>query len=144
METYRSRVEPRFDEVLDEQQKMAALAEYTRSEDGVAEKTPKKAANSLTPFRKILQPAGIKFLTCGMFNRDNAVPKLEADLSDAIVFGRWFIANPDLVQRFKNGWPLNAYDRSTFYGAEPPEKGYTDYRFYDEALESTATTNGTS
>lgn len=116
---------------------MAALAEYTQSGSGALEKTPKKAANSLTPFRQILQSAGIKFLTCGMFNRDNAVPKLDADLSDAIVFGRWFIANPDLVERFKNGWPLNAYDRSTFYGATPPEKGYIDYPSYDEELEST-------
>ena len=121
---------------------MASLAQYTQSENGVVEKTAKKAANSLTPFRQILQPSGIKFLTCGMFNRENAVPKLDADLSDAIVFGRWFIANPDLVERFKNGWPLNAYDRSTFYGATPPEKGYIDYPYYDEIPETSVVANG--
>jgi hypothetical protein len=27
--------------------------------------------------------------------------------------------------------PLNDYDRATFYGADPPEKGYTDYPFFE-------------
>ena len=31
----------------------------------------------------------------------------------AIVFGRWFIANPDLVTRVEKGWEWNQYDRST-------------------------------
>jgi len=31
----------------------------------------------------------------------------------------------------REGLPLNSYDRSTFYGADPPEKGYTDYSFFD-------------
>lgn len=121
------RIEPRFDEVLDEQQKMASLAEYTAS-DG-AEDIPTKK-NSLTPFRNILETAGISFLAAGSFNRDNAAPKVEEDAADLIVFGRHFIANPDLVERLENGWELNPYDRSTFYGAEPPEKGYNDYPFY--------------
>lgn len=124
------RIEPRFDEVLDEQQKMEALAEYTAS-DGEA-KAP-VAKNSLTPFRNILKPAGIKFLAAGSFNRDNATPKLDSDGADLIVFGRYFISNPDLVERLKNGWELNAYDRSTFYGADPPEKGYVDYPVYSKA-----------
>lgn len=122
------RVEPRFDEVLDEEQKLAELATYTSSEAG-----PTKTKNSLTPFRKILQPAGIKFLAAGSFTRDNAAPKIEDDLADGIVMGRFFISNPDLVERLKEGYPLNAYDRNTFYGASPPEKGYLDYPFYDAA-----------
>ncbi|KAH8664596.1 NADH:flavin oxidoreductase/NADH oxidase [Xylariales sp. PMI_506] len=125
--TYVHMIEPRFDEVLDEEQKLAALSEYTTSEKA----SPKKV-NSLAPFRHILQPAGIYFLAAGSFTRDNAVPKLDEDLADAIVFGRSFIANPDLVERLKNGWPLNQYDRTTFYGASPPEKGYLDYPFFEE------------
>ena len=35
--------------------------------------------------------------------------------------------------RFKEGLPLNAYDRSRFYGPFPDrEVGYTDYPNYDE------------
>ncbi|KAI1129949.1 NADH:flavin oxidoreductase/NADH oxidase [Nemania abortiva] len=116
-------VEPRFDEVLDEEQKMASLEEYT-SEKGMKR-------NSLTPFRRALELGGIKFLACGNFNHDDAVTKLENKEADLIVFGRHFVANPDLVERFKNGWPLNPYDRSTFYGADPLEKGYNDYPFYE-------------
>lgn len=107
---------------------MEALAEYTASNG--AEKAPVKK-NSLTPFREILKPAGIHFFAAGSFNRDNAVPKLESDAADLIVFGRYFIANPDLVERLKNGWELNPYDRTTFYGADPPEKGYNDYSVYE-------------
>ncbi|KAI8260073.1 Flavin oxidoreductase [Colletotrichum sp. SAR11_239] len=108
-------IEPRFDEVLDEEQKLASLG---------------KQSNNLTQFRDILKPAGIHFLTAGNFNRDNAPTKVKSGEADAIVFGRHFIANPDLVERLKSGYALNPYDRSTFYGAEPPEKGYNDYEFY--------------
>jgi N-ethylmaleimide reductase len=38
-----------------------------------------------------------------------------------------FIANPDLVERFKADVPLNQADSSTFYGGA--EQGYTDYPF---------------
>lgn len=117
------RVEPRFDEVLDEKQKLESLKEYT-SAPGLKE-------NSLTPFRRALELGGIKFLACGDFNHDGAVAKLQGKEADIVAFGRYFVANPDLVDRFKNGWSLNPYDRSTFYGADPPEKGYNDYPFYN-------------
>jgi N-ethylmaleimide reductase len=44
---------------------------------------------------------------------------------DLIAFGRWFLANPDLPDRLRDGTPLNVYDRKTFYGNGA--KGYTDY-----------------
>lgn len=45
--------------------------------------------------------------------------------TDLIAFGVPFFANPDLVNRFRNGLPLNQPDKSTFYGGD--ETGYTDY-----------------
>jgi N-ethylmaleimide reductase len=45
--------------------------------------------------------------------------------ADAIAYGVPFIANPDLVERFKQDAPLNEADSKTFYGGT--EKGYTDY-----------------
>lgn len=42
-----------------------------------------------------------------------------------MAFGRLFIANPDLPERFRIDAALNRYDRSTFYGGDA--KGYTDY-----------------
>lgn len=47
-----------------------------------------------------------------------------------IVFGRHFLANPDLPFRVEHGLDLNIYDRSTFYSIKEP-KGYLDYPFSD-------------
>ncbi|CAI6331448.1 unnamed protein product [Periconia digitata] len=120
-------VEPRFDEELDEQKKMDALSAYTSTAGVEAEATIKPKHNTLNNFRNILRKSGIKFIAAGGFNRDNAVPKLDSNDADLIIFGRWFIANPDLPRRLAEGLELNAYDRDTFYGADPPQKGYTDY-----------------
>ena len=61
------------------------------------------------------------------------VPRLRADKDDKVIiaFGRHFLANPDLIERFKQSIPLNKYDRSTFY--TPGPKGYIDYPFANEA-----------
>lgn len=48
-----------------------------------------------------------------------------------IAMGRWALANPDLLRRFKLDAPLNKYDRDTFY--TPGEKGYTDYPLLQHA-----------
>jgi N-ethylmaleimide reductase len=47
-------------------------------------------------------------------------------------FGVLYIANPDLVERFRSDAPLSKPDASRFYGADA--KGYTDY----PALEAAA------
>jgi 2,4-dienoyl-CoA reductase-like NADH-dependent reductase (Old Yellow Enzyme family) len=130
----RARVEPRFDEVLDEKAKMDALSTYTSSKGVEAEATIKTKTNTLVEFRRILAKGGVKFLAAGGFNRDNAAPKIEAGDADAVIFGRWFIANPDLPKRLAEGFPLNNYDRATFYGADPPSKGYVDYPLFDDAV----------
>ncbi|KAA8573983.1 hypothetical protein EYC84_005522 [Monilinia fructicola] len=48
-----------------------------------------------------------------------------------IVFGRYFISNPDLPFRVKEGIEFEPYDRSLFYNAKE-EKGYTTYAFSKE------------
>jgi 2,4-dienoyl-CoA reductase-like NADH-dependent reductase (Old Yellow Enzyme family) len=53
--------------------------------------------------------------------------------ADLAAFGQLFIANPDLVERFKGGKPLNRPDPTTFYGGGP--KGYVDYPRYEEISE---------
>jgi N-ethylmaleimide reductase len=61
-------------------------------------------------------------------DRDMAVRLLSDGAADAIAFGRPFIANPDLVDRFRHGHPLAEPDPVTTYagGAE----GYVDYPPY--------------
>ncbi|HWA44465.1 MAG TPA: alkene reductase, partial [Hypericibacter adhaerens] len=51
--------------------------------------------------------------------------------ADMISFGASYIANPDLAERFRQGWPLNTPDGNTFYGGDA--KGYTDYPAYAQA-----------
>ncbi|KAF1996297.1 FMN-linked oxidoreductase [Amniculicola lignicola CBS 123094] len=125
-------VEPRFDEVLDEQAKLDALSAYTSGKGVEAEATVKAKPNGLSQFRNILSKGGVKFIAAGGFNRDNAAPKVEAGDADAIIFGRWFIANPDLPKRLAEGLKLNECDRTTFYGGNA--KGYTDYPFFEGSV----------
>ncbi len=66
-------------------------------------------------------------LNCA-FDKESAETAVDGSSSDAISFGSKFLANPDLVERFKNGWELNTPDQATFYTAD--EKGYTDYPFH--------------
>ncbi len=59
------------------------------------------------------------------YTRDMAIEAISSGYADLVAFGRPFIANPDLVSRFKINAALNQGDQSTFYGGSA--KGYTDY-----------------
>lgn len=61
------------------------------------------------------------------FNKETATKVLNNGDADLVSFGVPFLANPDLVERFRTDAPLNAPDQQTFY--TPGEKGYTDYPF---------------
>ncbi|MFM0335372.1 alkene reductase [Paraburkholderia fungorum] len=67
---------------------------------------------------------------CGGFtNRESAQAALDTGLVDLIALGRPYIANPDLAERLKHGWPLDEADPSTFY-TRRGEVGYTDFPAY--------------
>jgi len=59
------------------------------------------------------------------FDKAKANRFIAEDKADAVAFGVPYIANPDLVARFRAGSPLNKPDPATFYGEGA--KGYTDY-----------------
>ncbi len=61
----------------------------------------------------------------GGFTKERAVEVLSEGLADLVAFGVPFIANPDLVERFRRNAPLNEPDQSTFYGGD--HRGYIDY-----------------
>ncbi|KAJ8126528.1 hypothetical protein O1611_g7110 [Lasiodiplodia mahajangana] len=54
------------------------------------------------------------------------------DFDIIIAFGRYFISNPDLVFRLREGIEFAKYDRSTFYTTKP--EGYIDYPVSDQYL----------
>jgi 2,4-dienoyl-CoA reductase-like NADH-dependent reductase (Old Yellow Enzyme family) len=71
-------------------------------------------------------------IAAGGFERETAEEALRRGHLSLIGMGRPFIANPDLVERLKNGWPLAEADRGTFYGLWGA-RGYTDYPPYTNA-----------
>jgi N-ethylmaleimide reductase len=69
----------------------------------------------------------------GGYDLSRAHSELTDGLADLVGFGRPFINNPDLVERFRKNYPVNPIlDFSTFY--TPGEKGYTDYPVYAEEV----------
>jgi len=68
-------------------------------------------------------------MLCGGYDAARAEQDLAARKCDLIAAGRPFIANPDLVARWKAGAPMNALDMNTFY--TPGAAGYTDYPALD-------------
>ena len=56
---------------------------------------------------------------------------LDRGEADAVAFGKLYIANPDLPERFRRDAPLNEPRPETFYGSGPA--GYTDYPALDAA-----------
>lgn len=73
-------------------------------------------------FRRI---ATMPIISNGGFDRASAEAALAADSCDAVAFGRAYISNPDLVERFRVDAPLNEWDADTFY--QGGDKGFTDY-----------------
>jgi N-ethylmaleimide reductase len=77
-------------------------------------------------YRALVRPlfAGTLLLGGGL-DRDSAASLIAQRGADSAVFGSLYLANPDLLQRFTAGAPLNAPERDTFYSEGP--KGYIDY-----------------
>lgn len=72
--------------------------------------------------------SGVIILSGG-YNKQRAEEDLENGLGDLVSFGRLYINNPDLVERFKSNWPLSSdLNEKLFYSSD--EIGYTDYPFY--------------
>ncbi len=72
---------------------------------------------------------------CG-YDEETARAAIEAGNADMIAIGRPFIANPDLVDRYRNGWPLAPLaDMATWYAGALSEEGYTTFEPYrDEGV----------
>lgn len=68
-------------------------------------------------------------IAAGGFERENGEEALQHGHLSLIAIGRPFIANPDLVARLNNGWPLAVADKDTYYGQEGA-RFYTDYPTY--------------
>jgi N-ethylmaleimide reductase len=109
----------------------ALLAYVARqlSQRGIAYLELRHMDPALAPERRIAAVAREHFqgplLRNGGFTAATAQAALDEGSADAMVFGRAFIANPDLVERLRAGAALNEPDPRTYYAAGAT--GYTDY-----------------
>lgn len=65
------------------------------------------------------------YIANGGYDKARGNAAIASGHADAVAYGVPFIANPDLVERFRKDAPLNVPDQNTFYGGG--EQGYTDY-----------------
>jgi 2,4-dienoyl-CoA reductase-like NADH-dependent reductase (Old Yellow Enzyme family) len=84
---------------------------------------------TLNDFRAVF--SGPLIGNCG-YTQETAEAAVANGQADLIAFGRPYISNPDLVERFANGWPLSPpAEMSTWY--TPSDTGYTDFPKYRSA-----------
>lgn len=62
----------------------------------------------------------------GASDRDSLEGILESGDADLVSVGRYFISNPDLVERWRRDIPLSEWDEDTFYTGGP--RGLIDYQ----------------
>lgn len=76
-------------------------------------------------FHKLQKAFSAPYMANNGYDFKLATKTLDSHHADLICFGRPFIANPDLVERFKKNVPLSQHDPKTLYTRGPV--GYTDY-----------------
>jgi N-ethylmaleimide reductase len=83
---------------------------------------------TLAEFRNVFH--GPLIGNCG-YTKETAEKAIADGHADLISFGRPFINNPDLVARFRNGWPLAEPAPMSVWSSPTGAKGYTDFPAYD-------------
>ncbi len=81
---------------------------------------------TLAEFRAVF--AGSLMGNCG-YTQETAEAAIASGAADLIAFGRPYLSNPDLVERFANGWELNPPADMKVWSA-PTAQGYTDFPFH--------------
>ena len=101
---------------------------YIHLVEGQADGIPQSPAEGDAPLMGLIREnfSG-PLIVNGGYQRETATKLIETGQTDMVAFGSLFIANPDLVERFRQNAEMNEPDRSSFHvgGAE----GYTDYPF---------------
>src|ERR1700682_5241978 len=82
---------------------------------------------TLAEFRKVFH--GPLVGNCG-YTKETAEQTIAEGHADLISFGRPFISNTDLVERFRNGWPLAEPAPMSDWSSPSGGKGYTDFPAY--------------
>ncbi len=104
------------------------IEEFVRDADGIEqfEEDPRTTL--------LREQANAPVLVNGGYDRATGESAVENDRATAVVYGKPFISNPDLVTRFERDADLTEWDASTFYGGGA--EGYTDYPTLDEQADA--------
>jgi N-ethylmaleimide reductase len=119
--------QPRTDLFLSQETKWANLHKASANGDMAV----KIEEINLKSFEEILKTT--PKLATGGYDWENCFEEVETGEMDAITFGRWFISNPDLVEKIRRGLKLTARKTEGVYSDGP--EGYTDY-LVGEVVES--------
>lgn len=111
-----------YDHVIDGLTDYGLAYLHLREPAGDVSAIPNMVTNVAEHYRKIYQ--GTLIINTG-FDREKGNEVVRKGDADLVAFGVPYIANPDLVERFRLGASLAKADQATFY--TPGEKGYTDY-----------------
>ncbi|KAJ5333186.1 hypothetical protein MYU51_014853 [Penicillium brevicompactum] len=118
--SYVSFIEPRYEQIFGYEEKDKFLESW-----GLLDVT-------LDRFRKIF--GSTPFFSAGGWDDQNSWGVIESGKYDALLYGRYFTSNPDLVRRLKEKIPMAPYDRTRFYGPfEDKTFHYTDYPTVEES-----------
>lgn len=80
---------------------------------------------SILDYRALRAKAKCPYIANNGYDLRRAQEAVASGAADLVAFGVQFLANPDLVRRYRENLPLNIADPSTFYGGG--KAGYTDY-----------------
>ena len=92
----------------------------------------REGPDSITP--QLKREFGGPMIANESFTQESGEAAIARGDADGVAYGKLIISNPDLVERFRTGAPLNEWDMKTFYTHDAG--GYTDY----PALERTSLT----
>lgn len=86
--------------------------------------------NSELDYRALRSKFSGSYIANNGYDLARARTAVGSGAADLVAFGTPFLANPDLVNRYREGLPLNEADQTTFY--QGGEAGYIDYPFYSK------------
>ncbi|WP_196894523.1 alkene reductase [Aureivirga marina] len=135
------RISPFVSEIENYDEEMPETALYLMKELNAFQLAYLHLSENIGNFREVSDSYRIEMkkiyknpiMVCGNYTKETATEILEKGWADMVSFGRLFITNPDLVERFKNNFPLeidSSESAMTYYGGGA--EGYTDYKKYGE------------
>ena len=95
-----------------------------------------QSAEAITPHLRRLYKGAM--MINGGYDKNTATRALAEGEGDLVAFGTPFIANPDLVERYRENHPLNAVRETGVYGGGA--EGYLDYPSLAQVVENIEST----